>query len=143
MTLFTEILLGSALLGVCTMTHLAILLISIRELNKSRYTIGNSSFIAHFGKTISVSLISVILAHTVQVWLWALSFLLLQTLPTLEVAVYFALATYTTVGYGDVIAQESWRVFAAMASVTGLLNFGLSTAFLVRVFAKILPDEYS
>ena len=33
-------------------------------------------------------------------------------------------------------------VFGAMAAVTGLLNFGLSTAFLVGLFDRTLPNRH-
>ena len=56
-------------------------------------------------------------------------------------AVYFSLVTYTTLGYGDIVLAENIRLYGALASVTGLLAFGLSTAFLVAVFAKLLPNH--
>jgi hypothetical protein len=58
-------------------------------------------------------------------------------------AIYFALSTYTTLGYGDVILGREHRTFAAMAAVTGLLNIGLSTAFLVGMFSKMLQNPLS
>lgn len=141
MSLTSEIIWGSLLLGLCTFVHLAIVIGAVKILHAYRSPLKSKPFIVHFGVTICVALVCVVAAHTIQVWLWAGSFLLLQTLPNLENAVYFALATYTTVGYGDVVAQVGWRVFAAIASVTGLLSFGISTAFLVGVFGKMLPEE--
>lgn len=141
MSLTSEILWGSALLGLCTFVHLAIVVCGVKILHTYRDFLKSKAFLVHFGATIGVALLCIVAAHTVQVWFWAGSFLMLQSLPNLESAVYFALATYTTVGYGDVVAQVGWRVFAAIASVTGLLSFGISTAFLVGVFAKMLPEE--
>ena len=40
---------------------------------------------------------------TVDVWTWALAFDLLGILPTLESSVYFALVSFTTLGYGDLV----------------------------------------
>lgn len=141
MSLTFEILFGSLLLGLCTFVHLAIVFGAIKILHNLRDVVTSKAFVVHFGLTIGVSLFCIVVAHTLQVWFWAGSFLLLQVLPDVESAVYFALATYTTVGYGDVVAQVGWRVFASIASVTGLLSFGISTAFLVGVFAKFIPDE--
>lgn len=141
MSLTLEIFWGSILLGLCTLVHLAIVFGAVKILHKFKDVVTPKAFIVHFGLTIGVALVCIVFAHTLQVWFWAGSFLLLEVLPDLESAVYFALATYTTVGYGDVVAQVGWRVFASIASVTGLLSFGISTAFLVGVFAKILPEE--
>ncbi|MEP4806669.1 MAG: potassium channel family protein [Hyphomicrobiales bacterium] len=141
MSLTSEILWGSALLGLCTFVHLAIVICGVKILHAYRDFPRSKAFVVHFGITIGTALLCIVAAHTLQVWIWAGTFLFLQRLPDLESAVYFPLATYTTVGYGDVVAQIGWRVLAAIASVTGLLSFGISTAFLVGVFAKILPEE--
>jgi hypothetical protein len=75
------------------------------------------------------------------VWLWAVSFIAFGAFSDPGIAVYFALVTYTTLGYGDIVLAENIRLYGAFASVTGLLGFGLSTAFLVAVFGKLLPNH--
>ena len=93
------------------------------------------------GILIAVTLAALVLAHTIQVWIWAISFVALSALPNLADAIYFSLVSYTTLGYGDITVSDGFRVFAAMTAVTGLLNFGLSTAFLVGLFARLLPSD--
>jgi Ion channel len=66
--------------------------------------------------------------------------LILGAVANVPDAVYFALATYTTVGYGDVVLASEHRVFGAMAAVTGMLVFGLSTAFLVAILTRHFPS---
>ena len=41
---------------------------------------------------------------------------------------------------GDITIRPDWRVFGAMAAVTGLLTFGLSTAFLVGVMSEFMKS---
>lgn len=79
--------------------------------------------------------------RSVQVWIWAIVFVMAGTLPDLAEAIYFSLVTYTTLGYGDVVVGSGVRIFGAMAAVTGLLNFGFSTAFLVGLFARLMRDR--
>ena len=79
-----------------------------------------------------------VLSHTVHVYLWALVVWLVGALSGYEEPIYFALVTYTTLGYGDVTLVPAFRILGAMASVTGILMFGLTTAFLVGVFARAL-----
>lgn len=80
--------------------------------------------------------VAILIGHTVEIWVWALSLKLMRALPSLEDAVYFALVTTTTLGYGDLTLDRRWRIFGAMAAVNGLMTFGLSTAFLIDVFAR-------
>jgi hypothetical protein len=80
-------------------------------------------------------------AHTVQIWMWAAIFLLISNLPDLETSFYFAAVTYTTLGYGDVVLDENARIVATFCAITGLLTFGISTAFLIGVLSRVLPDR--
>ena len=89
--------------------------------------------------SVVLTFLVMILSHTIQVWIWAILILWKGAVSNLADAVYFSLVTYTTVGYGDVTLGEAYRILGAMASVTGLFNFGLSTAFQVSLFSRLFP----
>lgn len=77
------------------------------------------------------------LAHFLSVAIWAATFLLLDVFQTLEPALYFASATYTTLGFGDVLAPPEWRLLSGAAAINGLLMLGLSVAILVDASARL------
>ena len=56
---------------------------------------------------------------------------------TLEASVYFSLVAYTTLGFGDILLPNDWRLLSGMAAANGLLNFGLLTAILVETLRQI------
>jgi hypothetical protein len=74
---------------------------------------------------------------TVDVWIWAATFDLLGVLPTLESAVYFALASFTTLGYGDVLLPRDWRLLGGMCGANGFMIFGFVIAMLVEVLRHV------
>lgn len=74
---------------------------------------------------------------TLDVWLWALTFWWLGVFPDLEHSVYFALVSFTTLGFGDLLLPVQWRILGGMAAANGLLNFGLMTAFMVETLRHI------
>jgi hypothetical protein len=82
----------------------------------------------------AVMILSII---TLGVWTWAMTFWLLGLFTTLEEAVYFALVSYTTLGFGDVLLEREWRLLSGMAAANGLLNFGLLTAVMVEALRQI------
>lgn len=82
---------------------------------------------------LSLSLIWSLLMLTAAVWFWAISFYLMEIFLTLEEAVYFALVAFTTLGFGDVLLPEEWRLLGGLAAANGLLMFGLLTAILVEI----------
>lgn len=141
MTINTQILFGSIILILCSFIHILLLVAAIRTLRWEEIrTHHKHSLMASLRKVV-IAFAFVLLAHTIQVWVWALSFVGLGTLSDMEDAIYFVLVTYTTVGYGDLTIGEGARIFGAMAAVTGLLNFGLSTAFLVGIFERVTNNK--
>lgn len=78
-----------------------------------------------------------LLLVTASVWLWAVVFLWLGIFDTLEAAVYFAMVAFTTLGFGDVLLPEDWRLLSGLASVNGLMMIGLQVTILVEVLRLV------
>lgn len=74
---------------------------------------------------------------TVGVWVWGLAYYKLGVFGTLEEAIYFSLVSYTTLGFGDVLLHQQWRLLAGMEAANGFLNFGLLTALLIEALRQI------
>lgn len=74
---------------------------------------------------------------TTGVWIWALALREIGAFATLEEAVYFSLVAFSTLGLGDVVPPEEWRILAVMAAVNGFLSFGLLTALLVEALRQV------
>ena len=52
--------------------------------------------------------------------------------------VYFAFVNYATLGYGDVLPVERWRLLGPITAMTGMLLFGWSTAVIFEVLRRTL-----
>jgi voltage-gated potassium channel len=78
-----------------------------------------------------------LMLHLAETVVWALFFLLVGGMPDLESAAYFSLTSYTTVGYGDVVLPEPWRLLGPLEAAVGVLMLGWSTGILVAVIGTI------
>lgn len=85
---------------------------------------------------LSMASVWAVLQLTVGVWIWAVCFWRLGIFETLEPSVYFALVAFTTLGFGDVLLPDEWRLLGGMTAVNGLLNVGLVTAILVELLRQ-------
>ena len=74
---------------------------------------------------------------TLGVWIWAGAYLWLGAFPTLEQAVYFSIVAYTTLGLGDVVLPQAWRILAGMEAANGFINFGLLSALFIEALRQI------
>jgi hypothetical protein len=86
----------------------------------------------------SVVAVMVLMAgHLLQVTLWALLYHFdWGEFRTFGGALYFSLASFTTVGANEVQLSPSHRMVGALESAAGMLMFGWSTALLVRVVQR-------
>ncbi len=84
-----------------------------------------------------ISSMAIFAIHTVEIWAYALLYLVIGAMDRFEVALYFSTVTYSSVGYGDIVLGEQWRILGAIEGATGLLMIGWSTAFLVSLLAQL------
>ena len=79
--------------------------------------------------------------HCVEIAVWALFYWWQECLPDLESSLYFAIVTYTTVGYGDLVLDPGWRILAGIEALTGILMCGWSTGFFFAFVSRIYALE--
>jgi voltage-gated potassium channel len=82
----------------------------------------------------------IVCLHMLEILLWAL-FYRLYCFSTWESAFYFSATSYSTVGYGDLVLQPSWRMVGPVESVTGVLMCGLSASFLFAVVTRLVERD--
>ena len=76
---------------------------------------------------------------TVQVWLWATTYYLLDVVGDFDTALYFSIVTFSTIGYGDIVPAHGWRLFSSLEGVDGFLLIGWSTAYLIAAGIRVGP----
>lgn len=97
---------------------------------------------AHLVFNLIVALIWIILVLTLSVWAWAALYMHLGLFDELEPALYFSVVSFTTVGFGDIVLEPGFRLYAGMTATHGLLIFGLFTAFLIEVLKRSRPNSF-
>ncbi len=95
---------------------------------------------------VMISTVSVLMAtHALEVFVWALVYLIVGLAPPGTGLVYFAFVNYTTLGYGDIIPAERWQLLGPMTAMNGVLLFGWSTAVIFEVLRRtvdtVLPPR--
>jgi hypothetical protein len=78
------------------------------------------------------------IAHVAEVIVWSLLYRILSVAPPGADVLYFAFVNYTTLGYGDVVPVEHWRLLGPMAAMNGVLLFGWSTAVIFEVLRQAM-----
>ena len=96
----------------------------------------------HLSVVMVATVFVLMLAHIAEVVVWSLAYVLVGAAPPGADPLYFALVNYTTLGYGDILPAEGWRLLGPLTAMDGILLFGWSTAVIFAVLRKtMLPEE--
>jgi hypothetical protein len=133
-----SLLIGAALLLGCltftALTMAAILRVTVRAF-RSGYAGGG--YWRHVAIVMAVTLIAAA-GHLAQMALWAGAFLGCGEFHDFETAFYHSAVNYTSLGYGDIVMSERWRLLGPLEAMTGVLLFGLSAATVFAVMSRLI-----
>ena len=80
-----------------------------------------------------VVLLLLFTGHVLQFATWAILFVWLGEFPDFETAFYHSVVNFTSLGYGDIVMSEKWRLLGALEAANGILMFGLSSGGFLTV----------
>lgn len=80
---------------------------------------------------------ALILLHLIEISIWGLFYWWQGCLPDADSAFYFSGVTYATVGYGDLVLPQEWRMLGPVEGLAGSLMVGLSTGFFFAALTRI------
>ena len=86
---------------------------------------------------VAVLVLMMFLASLTEAAIWGLAFFNAGTFETFEPAFYFSMVTLTTLGYGDVVVGEQWRLVASFEAANGTIMFGWTAALIVAFVQRV------
>jgi hypothetical protein len=88
--------------------------------------------------TLSGGMLILFFGHLLQVGLWAALFARLGQFESYANAFYHSMVNFSSLGYGDVVMSEEWRLLGAIEATGGILMFGISTGVGLAVFNRLI-----
>jgi hypothetical protein len=109
----------------------------------TRLTVGRSELPLLLQRAIVIVATGTLLVagHLTEVLLWATTYAAVGAAPPGTDLIYFAFGNYTTLGYGDILPVDRWRILGPMAALNGIMLIGWSTALMFQVLRHINPDR--
>ncbi|MGD2133473.1 MAG: ion channel [Maricaulaceae bacterium] len=139
--MLANLVLATVMVAVTVLIHFFGLAALMILLNRRARDIHQEARVWRQGAAIVAVIFGLFAVHTVEIWTYAALYRFLGEFDTLEAALYFSASTFTTVGFGDIYLDESWRLLSAIESANGFLLIGWSTAFLISVTARLRALE--
>ena len=134
--------LATFMVGLTVTVHFAGLLGLLRVLRGGGHRLRAHESWAGQGAVVLFVVLGLMAIITADIWLYAVAYLVVGALADFESALYFSTTSFTTLGYGDVVLDQKWRLFGAIEGANGLLLFGWSTAFLISITGRMRTLEH-
>jgi hypothetical protein len=144
--MFMNLMLGCATVFVSMGIQVTVVVMMVRyllrvlkEREHAGYPFGFDTYI------ISMVLLLLFAGHLLQIAIWATLFIYLGEFNDFLTAFYHSAVNFASLGYGDIVMSEKWRLLGALEASNGVLMFGLSAgtmlAVMTNLFAHHRPKE--
>ena len=133
--MLAKILMAACLVAMTVTIHAAGLSMVLTHVSHSKVRPEDTRFWPITWLLIRIAWLLIVI-HLFEIAMWALFFWWAKCLPDIESSFYFSAVTYATIGYGDLVLPKEWRMLGPIEGFTGILMFGLSTAFFFIVVSK-------
>ena len=127
-----QVLLGGGV-SIATIVIHAVTMVAIIRAGRRLVTYGYVWPVPRVVIVMVVTVVILMLAHVVEIVIWSLAYAMVDVAPEGTDLLYFAFVNYTTLGYGDVVPLDRWRLIGPITALNGVLMIGWSTAVIFEV----------
>jgi hypothetical protein len=90
---------------------------------------------------LSMVMLLMLLGNFVQMAIWAALFMLLGEFGEFATALYHSGVNFATLGYGDIVMAERWRLLGPLEAANGILMFGVSTSVMTAAVMDVIKHN--
>jgi len=135
--MLVQFILGSTFIVITVVIATVLMALSLELFHQAKDRLLEARPFTRTALALIVITLSMLAVLSVVMWMWAFAFLALGVFDTLEEAIYFSMVSFTTLGFGDVLATDDWRLLSGFVATGGFILFGLSTAFMFEAIAEL------
>ena len=82
-----------------------------------------------------------LVCNIVQIGIWAVLFVMLGEFKAFMPALYHSSVNFATLGYGDIVMSERWRMLGPIEAANGILMFGMSTSLMTAAVLDVIKSN--
>ena len=89
-------------------------------------------------RAISLVALTLFIGYLAQAAVWALLFTFVgRQFEAYDTAFYHSLVNFTSLGYGDIVMDDHWRLMGALEAANGVLMFGIGASALFAIMNAV------
>jgi Ion channel len=136
--IFTNFLVGLPLMLICLAIQAVVAFWSVRYYIR-RIQGGTGAQRMRAGlRPLLIAMVALMFGTFVQVILWGALFVWLGEFTELYEAVYHSAVNFASLGYGDIVMQQQWKLLGPLEAINGVLMLGMSAAALMAILQHMI-----
>ena len=136
-----NLIMGLSTMTICLLLQSVILILTLHYYNKYSYLVNNPYYYATM-IVLNLVMSILILGNLMQISIWALLFLALGEFSDFSEAFYHSAVNFATLGYGDFVMSDKYKLLGPLEAVNGILMVGVTTATLMATFRDAMIKTF-
>ncbi|MHA3978758.1 ion channel [Halovulum sp. GXIMD14794] len=141
--MLAPLLIGSAMVVGNMAIQIAIMLFAIRRMAMMTERLGVKQTWLFQTRILGGMVLILFFGHVLQFATWAVLFMWLGEFTDFATAFYHSAVNFTSLGYGDIVMSERWRLLGPFDAANGVLMFGLSAGAILSVMQFLMNSARS
>ena len=92
-------------------------------------------------RPLTVSMLAMMTANLLQIALWGFLFVGLGEFEEIYPAVYHSAVNFTSLGYGDVVMKQEWKLLGPLEAANGVLMMSMTAAALTAILQNTVRSQ--
>ncbi|MCW1922196.1 potassium channel family protein [Luteolibacter arcticus] len=136
-----NMLVGLPMMMLCLVIQTASAFWSVRHFVRRTDRLGDRGGFLASTRPLLSALIFMMLGNFAQILLWGVLFVMLKEFTNYHTAVYHSAVNFASLGYGDIVMSEKWKMLGALEAVVGVLMLGMTSAALMAILSQLIKVQ--
>ena len=138
---FTNFLVGLPVMLLCLIVQATVALWSVRHFVRQTEAIEDAHRFLRSIRPLLTSMLVMMFGSLAQISLWGALFVYLDEFDEMYPAIYHSAVNFTSLGYGDVVMGEKWKLLGPLEAMNGVLMLGMSAAALMAILQEVIKIQ--
>lgn len=136
-----NMLAGLPMMLLCLLVQTATAFWSVRHYVRQTDRLGDRGGFLASTRPLLSAMIIMMTGNFVQILLWGMLFVGLNEFTDYHVAIYHSAVNFASLGYGDIVMSERWKMLGALEAVGGVLMLGMTSAALMAILSQLIKVQ--
>lgn len=136
-----NMLVGLPMMLLCLLVQTAAAFWSVRHYVRQTDRLGDLGGFFASTRPLLSAMIIMMTGNFVQILLWGTLFVILNEFADYHVAMYHSAVNFASLGYGDIVMSDQWKMLGALEAVGGVLMLGMTSAALMAILSQLIKVQ--